>query len=861
MGNWLGRAGPSLSDRVVTGLQGFYDRKRQHHRGVFYPNLLAVIQEWTTTYKCEAEDGDKASMTVPKDVFRAAFPTATHGNTFKVGHVNQGLLGACTAEGIGGRGHGLMAYKITFDLPLLERVGVPLLQEPSRAAERVEPVDEILRDGHDYFREPWTVDGSLPAAACPREFGVRVDVDVNEPDSLANIDRLRAGYERLANGDALMAERSIPFALREDKDGGAHKDADADDALTLASSFYTTVMNLLIECVLYEPDGVTERAVVTTLDRDNCARKFWRLIERVEGGLQAQLAHLATVGNVKYLLELEKEERERELRAYKGGSPAIENRIRKLDIFINVLDKDAISQHLIEWSRVVYEANAARWEQIKRGERAGPPKLLKACRIANIPLRNARCNEVFNFLQAFGLPTTVVGTFRKVTVGERDPFGDVKECSTKDMARDAKAEVATRCVLQKALQKVRIPKPGSDKAWFYQRRLLIRYSYEAPLAPRTPECLAPGRGPVRAYDPGGRAFTEVKMESKGKSWFGSSERFSFEGREFFQGLSGKILSRTTLSGSKLSRAQLSRNERSRDAKAQLYYKGLEQKIKQAERDKSLSKGVLKALRKQLSKGYKKKQETDVEELVADNGKKAESEEEADVQKKMEATDTEFKDKLREEAERIKHYKARIYDNAKELKKKYGDEFLGPLWTDQVEARYQRYRVKREEDDLDVPTRRFFLKYKIEKRMRRKAKWINLDTHRMVEAEQDAALAQMIPEGTSLVICARLNFHNFKRLSRRVKRYFSYLALASFHDRMKIRCENVGAVLLNVCEGYTTKKCPACGHHVDVGASKWFQCSADECDFECGRDLKVRLEECRGSRSNFDRAHFANCSVC
>ena len=99
------------------------------------------------------------------------------------------------------------------------------------------------------------------------------------------------------------------------------------------------------------------------------------------------------------------------------------------------------------------------------------------------------------------------------------------------------------------------------------------------------------------------------------------------------------------------------------------------------------------------------------------------------------------------------------------------------------------------------------------------------------------LAEMIPVGTSLVLCARLNFHNFK-LSHRIKKYLSYLALASFHDRMKIRCENVGAVLLNVNEGYTTKQCPNCDHHVNVGASDWFAC--DRCGFERGRDLKVRL---------------------
>jgi len=128
-----------------------------------------------------------------------------------------------------------------------------------------------------------------------------------------------------------------------------------------------------------------------------------------------------------------------------------------------------------------------------------------------------------------------------------------------------------------------------------------------------------------------------------------------------------------------------------------------------------------------------------------------------------------------------------------------------------------------------------LKYKVDKRMRRRAKWIQWDTRQKVRAEQDRALPEMVPAGTSMVMCSRLNFHQFKRLSRRVKKYFGYLALAHYHDRMDQRCRNVGAVLVNNNEGYTTKRCPNCGQHNNVGAAKKFKCR--HCKFECGRDLK------------------------
>ena len=67
------------------------------------------------------------------------------------------------------------------------------------------------------------------------------------------------------------------------------------------------------------------------------------------------------------------------------------------------------------------------------------------------------------------------------------------------------------------------------------------------------------------------------------------------------------------------------------------------------------------------------------------------------------------------------------------------------------------------------------------------------------------------------------------------RYFRKLGLCRMHDMMRLRCENVGAALVNCSEGYSTAKCPSCDKHCKVGGSRTFRC---ECGYERPRDLKV-----------------------
>ena len=84
-------------------------------------------------------------------------------------------------------------------------------------------------------------------------------------------------------------------------------------------------------------------------------------------------------------------------------------------------------------------------------------------------------------------------------------------------------------------------------------------------------------------------------------------------------------------------------------------------------------------------------------------------------------------------------------------------------------------------DKDVQTQHYFLKYKVEKRLRRKAKWRKKPVRAKVRRDQNRELKTMIPVGTSYVFCGRLNYHTFLNLSKAIIMYFSFLALASYHN--------------------------------------------------------------------------------
>ncbi len=412
---------------------------------------------------------------------------------------------------------------------------------------------------------------------------------MDDPVALSKFDGLRAGFAMLPNADAGLARRTAHFRLvGVEKPTGELRML---RGLELAKSFYSTVMNCVIACMRYEKDGRTERAVVGTLTESTCLPMYWALIRGVKGGLSVQLAHLVTVDNIIFLLGVELKDREAEL-LKRPKLAAIQNRITKLKLFINIVKEGAVSQQLSQWARVVYEANQSRWALLKNGHKEGPAKLLSAARVQCIPLICARANEVFHFFEAFGLPTTVRGCFRSGTVVDEHVFPVPTDYSVTSLCKDNRPEMGTRCVLRNGLCSVGPP----GKPVRFEHRWMISYEYEARIVPRVAECLGVGVGALQAIDPGGRAFTVDTLECTAKE--DGSERFKVTAKEYFKTLPDKILERTAKSGGKLSRAQISRNERNRDIKAKQFYKKLEARIKAAKGDGKTSAAEIKAMEKQ-----------------------------------------------------------------------------------------------------------------------------------------------------------------------------------------------------------------------------------------------------------------------
>ena len=262
------------------------------------------------------------------------------------------------------------------------------------------------------------------------------------------------------------------------------------------------------------------------------------------------------------------------------------------------------------------------------------------------------------------------------------------------MCKENHPEMGTRCVLEKALCRVDVETHYGGKQSYFPRRLMIRYTYEAPIEMRVAECLGIGIGGIKIGDAGGRVHTFVEMEYKGETADGG-ECFEVTAKEYFKELPGKILERTAKSAGKLSRAQISRNERNRDAKAKAYYKTLKARIEKAKADGKTSKAQIKAMEKQLNKQNKVNAKTEVEEMAeAPAGRDGEMEEEQAVREEMATTDAAFKEKLTAKAARIEHDKKRMLERAKVLKREFKDEFLGPLWTEEVEERYKHHCGKR-----------------------------------------------------------------------------------------------------------------------------------------------------------------------
>jgi predicted RNA-binding Zn-ribbon protein involved in translation (DUF1610 family) len=439
-------------------------------------------------------------------------------------------------------------------------------------------------------------------------------------------------------------------------------------------------------------------------------------------------------------------------------------------------------------------------------------------------------NDLANIFRAFGFTATGVRgrvRVRPIRVGALSAAAalDRVDCDIAEMSTESKSYLAGDCTL------VHRPERGLQ----YKQDFVMAFTNRAaPVMPRPPACLgAQGVGPVVAIDLGGRANTAVHISQPGAD----ADVLSFRASEHCKGLERVIIAQSVKWKKDEALAKQSREERLTDPRARTHFQRLAAEVESrpatAPRD-----WVMRAKGRQLRIGKRHgalggdEVETDLEQaarmLPDDEG------EEGD-----EVID-ELEELVRREvagpAAELLANRTQAQQRRLDQERDFGDEHLGPLWTREVDDRYWAFVEERYQNGFFPVTKRFYLKYKIEKRLRRRVKWRKRRMRGKVRSVQNDALKTMIPIGTSYVVCGRLNFLTF-RLSKVIMMYFSFLSLASYHNRIRNWCENIGAALVSVSEGYTTKKCPKCGKHVNVGAAKVFQCR--DCGFRRHRDIKVR----------------------
>ena len=505
-----------------------------------------------------------------------------------------------------------------------------------------------------------------------------------------------------------------------------------------------------------------------------------------------------------------------------------------------------LSEHFLEWSRVGAEANAARCARCERGLKTGPPSLLTSGKVGTIVLRNYANRDVSNFFSAVGLPLEIAGAS---PASEPAPVTDLSVLSAQHTS-----EVLGRCYLRRDLQlRAKVGRltvarntmllDGEDRVprGVYMPHFLITYVFKSVIEQRIADCLTPGGlGNVTAIDPGS-TMTAVFVSRPDAD---DSQRIQVEGVELLTDLRFRIIDSLAEPTQLRAEADQSRAERNRDRGVRQHIANLANKCRTV---KTQTAPVRKHLRKARASGaigmaewrtcvdWNGEERGDGREPKLKRGRRRTREEdkrerEADVERRLQ----ENHDRI---ANNIREREARLGPLRHTLKKRFGDQHLGLLWTADVEARYKAFCQRRKRDRLKHRSRRFYLRCYVEKRKRRKARRMERRLRGRVRREQNEIMPVLVPAGTSLVLCPRLNYHTFGWLPRVVKRYFGFLALAAFHTRLRRFCLRRGAVLLNVCEGKTTKRCVVCfkdNNH--VGGAKVYTCPG--CGFRRPRDLKV-----------------------
>ncbi len=854
---------------------------KQSNKATFLPILTRVADDWMGQFPVSVisrPNGtpDSVVIDVPSTVYREAFRNK-NGN-FRNDHVNTGFAGIAHAKGPSGPSK--EPFKLTiFVATIQEQGGEQVLADADFVTETFRHLSKEQTD----YTTPWSVlelKGMDPKTFCPSTFGVPTSARLTG-EMLKRVNVMRDRFVALPGKNAALATRSFKAALKYQVEA-------TPSGWRIARGLYCFCRNLFIGVLLAaakrnaKKDGEgQDLPFVDTLTSDNCEAHIWAMVNSSEGGLQGQLAKLVVKTNLLFFLDREISKVDQEINALRDGPPRanamrkrgmkkkgknqgekkeydpcnLERRKSNLQTFLAMAQSGGLADNLQEWTRVETEANKSRKELFFKGQKVGPPSYVSASKVASIPLANRDRTSVANYLTACGLPTSVMYVVRQSTViGD---LGAVQVADVSQLCQINNSAIATRCYLIRRPQMrgyvgtkntkrcPKAPRNGQDKAgYFYQGHLMMSYvNLFAPTVARTEECMgANGVGPARFVDPGGRAFTTVTAQCLGEE----KDVVQLMATEHCAGLSSHILTQCVSWEEDLANAGQSRHARYADDMANRQHNRLSSKVAEAdakakEGDVSEASKVPAQMRRHLGVvtaggAFAKEYTTKLEKLYEQPGvAEGENEGDAVMRDSMKEVDDEFKAAMKEPVERLRHNEAHKEQVREELKKKLWDEHLGPLWTAEIERRYQHHCGKRKEGGLEPLTRRRYLKYYVEKRLRRRAKWTQWRIRRKVKREQNRALPELVPVGTSYVFCSRLNFHDFK-LPKRIMKYFGFLALCDFHDRMRMRCENVGAVLVNVNEGYTTKKCANCNLHVNVGAAKVFACP--QCGFCRHRDIKV-----------------------
>lgn len=160
---------------------------------------------------------------------------------------------------------------------------------------------------------------------------------------------------------------------------------------------------------------------------------------------------------------------------------------------------------------------------------------------------------------------------------------------------------------------------------------------------------------------------------------------------------------------------------------------------------------------------------------------------------------------------------------------------------EAEARRKWQASERSRAEKGHPTRSFLSWLRVKtKRIARRLKWLRQrlrDAMRTLKRKWAKLLVERAGEGGAIVT-PKLNFHSFRRISRRVRRVMQLLGHCSFVDnQLTYACRRAGVLLIITDECYTTKNCPRCfkdNNH--VGASEVFECQA--CGYKADRDGKA-----------------------